>query len=402
MGEFVDGACLFRSRFGAMTLVQFEPADFPFWDHHELLAISCFPPRPLTFFVFTLSHYTCYCYNFLSGREEYSIVTITSQQMPHLYWTFFQAVIEDFKSSSWTVSPECRFTLIVTLLKSWRYTTENEIFVQSSSETNYITVDRRLTCFCNFNPYSVIDCQVNPIDLWHMVVTGRRIRVVGKSPKLVAYAAFGLASLTCPFPYRNGILLATTEHDPRVKHGVYGGAAIVGYAVDDRPPDDPRFEATIWVSATPRFDADVMGERLTARFTKFSRLMDSIFGVQLFHDPYAGVLLISITDYRTLRHVPAQDMNGWITVSDLRMFEETMTAKHWRTKTKMRKQLRSFFLSTRPNNLIQNRSTDQLITCRKFVDELIPQCRDDRHYHAVLKRHRHLIRKRLRQLRPGK
>jgi hypothetical protein len=382
-----------------MTLVQFEPPDFPFWADQELLAISCFPPCPLAFFVFTLSHHTCYCYNFLCGHDEYSIVTITSQPIPHLYWTFFQAVIGDFTSS---VTPECRFMLIVTLLRSWHFITEDEIFVQSSSEMSYITVDHRLTCFCNFNPFSVIDCQVDPIDLWHMVVTGRRIRIVGQSPKLVAYAAFGLASLTCPFPYRNGMLLAISKHDPRLKSGVYEGAAIVGYPVEHRPPDDCRFAATIWVSSTPRFDAEVMGETLTARFGKFSKLMDLIFGVQLCQDPYAGVLLASITDYRTMRQVPANEMNEWITISNLRMFEHTMTAKHWRTATKIRDHMRSFFLSTRPNNLIQSKSCDQLVICGKFIDELIPQCTNDRHYQAVLKRHRHLIRKRLRQLSGGK
>jgi hypothetical protein len=402
MGEFIDGACLFRSRSGTLTLVQYDPSDFPFWEHHELLAISCFPPHPLAFFVFTLSHHTCYCYNFLRGRDEYSIVTITSQPLPHLYWTFFQAVIEDFNNSPRTVTPECRFTLIVTLLRSWRFTTEDEIFVQSSSETSYITVDRRLTCFCNFNPFSVIDCQVDPIDLWHIVATGRRVRVVGQSPKLVAYAAFGLASLTCPFPYRNGILLATSEHDPRLRDGSYEGAAIVGYAVEHRPPDDCIFAATIWVSSTPRFDAEVMGQKLTARFNQFSKLMDFIFGVQLFQDPYAGILLTSITDYRTMRQVPTHEMNGWITVGDLRMFEQTLTAKHWRTATKINNHMRSFFLSTRPNNLIQSKSCEQLIVCGRFVDQLIPQCRNDRHYQAVLKRHRHLIKKRLHQLSGGK
>jgi hypothetical protein len=259
-----------------------------------------------------------------------------------------------------------------------------------------------LSCFGYFNPFAVIDCLCDPLELWRNVIRGHIIRVVGKSPKVVGYAAFGLASLTCPFPYRNGIVLATSDSDPRVARGDFGDCRIVGYVVEKRPPSDNRFVDTLWVSSSPRFDPAVLGERLATRAMKFAKFMDSLIGASLLRDPYSDALLLPFSADETLRQIPKQEMDGWLTVTDLRMFEQTVTVTDWRTKTRVRRSLRGFFLSILPQRLLETKSEQQLVMCADFVKEIMENSPGDRHFLAVLARHRQIIQRRLRTLRgPG-
>jgi hypothetical protein len=399
VGEFVDGALMFRQRGKHVSLVQHDPLDFPYWEYHELIAINCFPCRLVPFFAFSFSRQYCFCYHFSQGNDNFAVVVVTSQHVPQLYWQFFRDLIDNFDASPTQVTPECRYTLLLSLIGSWRTISEGEIFIQSSSEIRYVAIDRGLVYFGYFNPFAVIDCLCDPLELWRNVIRGYRIRVVGKSANVVSYATFGLTSLTCPFPYRNGIVLATSDGDPRVARG---DCRIVGYVVDKRPPSDGRFVNTLWVSTRPRFDPAVMGKQLAARAAKFSKLMDSLIGISLIRDPYSDALLLPFTADETMRQIPPQEMEGWLTLTDWKMFEQPVTVTHWRTTKRVRKPLRGFFLSILPQTLLETKSEQQLIVCADFVREVMEKSPGDRHFLAVLARHEQIIQRRLRTIRSSR
>jgi hypothetical protein len=232
------------------------------------------------------------------------------------------------------------------------------------------------------------------------ILTGQPIRVIGSSPEVVAYAVFGLASLTFPFPYRNRIILAASESDPRILKERFENAAIVGYTTNGKVTADPRFTETITVSRAGGGNPSVLEQELTPRFTRFARLMETILEAQLAHDPYSDYLQLPFADPAVIRQVPEREMRGLISLQQLQKFEATETAKRWRARRRITSHLRNFFLSVDGREVIDTKTPDQLRECEGLVATLLETYALDEHFVAVLKRHRHLIRRRLRASEP--
>jgi hypothetical protein len=394
--EFIDGAILFRQQSGFVRLVQHDPDDFRFWEYHELLVVNAFPQSFSPFYSFTFDNHLCFCHSFHFQSNLFAIIVITRQFYPELYWTFFRSIIRDFDQSPDPVTPECRFLLISSLLKSWRISNGNQIFVQSSSDLQYITVDTKLSCFSGFNPLRVIDSLCNPVHLWIHILSGHPIRVIGKSPANVAYAVFGLASLTFPFPYRNKIVLAASDLDPRLSANAFLDCAIVGYATTRKQLEDSRFAETISVSESGGMEPDALQHVLEPKFLQFARLMETILTSQLELDPYSDYLQLPFTTPEVMRYIPEKEMMGLVSIESLKEFEATETAKRWRSARRLTPHLREFFLSVRPEEVIETKTPAQVVECEKLVNHLMEKNALDEHFMAVLQRHKHLIHRRFR------
>jgi hypothetical protein len=396
VGSFVDASLLFRQQSGLVRLLRHDPDEFSFLEHLELLASNAFPASIPSFFSFNFDDRLCFCHSFQIKSDAFSIIAITSQFYPELYWHFFKSLIRDFEQSPEPVTPECRFLLISSLLKSWHLTDGNQIFVQSSSDLQYVTLDTKLSCFSYFNPLRVIDSACTPLQLWTHVVSGHPLRVIGRSPEMVAYAVFGLASLTFPFPYRNRIVMAASETDPRILAGGFEGCAIVAYATTRKQADDPRFAETLVAASSGALDPELLQKDLKSRFKGFAKLMERLLAAQLANDPYGDYLKLSFTETAVIRQVPEKEVKKIMSIEMLKEFEVTGTARQWRESKSMIPILRDFFLSISPAQVINTKTPEQLVECEKLVDLLMRHYSLDEHFTAVLQRHRHLIRRRLR------
>jgi hypothetical protein len=324
---FIDAALFFCQQSGHVRLLRHDPENFSFWEYHELLAVNAFPDSLTPFYAFNFDDHLCFCHSFQVKSDTFTIVVITSQFFPDLYWAFFKALVSDFEQSPDPVTPECRFLIISSLLKSWRIANGNQIFVQSSSDLQYVTLDAKLACFANFNPFRVLDPGCGLLPLWVHVVGGHPIRVVGRSAETVAYAVFGLASLTFPFPYRNKVVLAATNRDPRILAGDFADCSIIGFVTARRPADDGRFAASFSVSAGGAADPGQLQRELRPKSLQFVRLMEAILAAQLSQDPYSDYLQLPFTDPAVIRSIPERDMRGLISGDELRDFEATATAR---------------------------------------------------------------------------
>jgi hypothetical protein len=141
-----------------------------------------------------------------------------------------------------------------------------------------------------------------------------------------------------------------------------------------------------------------MWDQVIDMFTRLAELISIISGEQLRLDPYSDALLLPLTADEVLRRVPPKHSAGWITMGELRNFDESQTMKEWRRQRRINPETRGIFLSHLPEAALANKSPHQLAKCREYVAELEQEFAGDRHMQAVLKRHRHFIRKRLRDL----
>jgi hypothetical protein len=126
--------------------------------------------------------------------------------------------------------------------------------------------------------------------------------------------------------------------------------------------------------------------------------MELILGSQLAHDPYSAFLELPFTDPAVMRQIPEREMRGLISLQQLQRFEATETAKRWRRRRKLTEHLRDFFLSVDGRAVIDRKTPEQLPLCERLVATLLETYALDEHFVAVLKRHRRLIRRRIRAI----
>jgi hypothetical protein len=189
------------------------------------------------------------------------------------------------------------------------------------------------------------------------------------------------------------VILAATDADPRVLAGEFAGACIVAYATAGTVAPDPRFAETITVAAEGVMDPAVFERELAPRFARFAQLMETIFEAQLARDPYSAFLQLPFTDPEVMRQIPERRMRDVISLQQLRRFEATDTAKRWRGGRNLTAHLRDFFLSVDGREVIRRKTPEQLRDCERLVATLLEAHALDEHFAAVLKRHRHLIRR---------
>jgi hypothetical protein len=103
---------------------------------------------------------------------KFAFVVITKQLYLAMYEDFFRSLIRDFVESHHQILRNVTTSSYPQLLKTWHVAHVNQIFMQSSSDLQDMTIDNELCCFSNVSPLQGMDSLCDLVELWLHMLTG--------------------------------------------------------------------------------------------------------------------------------------------------------------------------------------------------------------------------------------
>lgn len=381
---------------GGKYLEHYEPQTCDICDQIQYILVNAFPNKKDSspIYAFTTQSRICYAYNFVYKTIPYSIILISQINCPLIYLKFLQDMkrsIEINTTETNDIDPEARMTLIWSTIKSWHFIDKNEAVVTFSSSPFHAILS---LSYNQFSPFNYFNTDIDYLYIWRSLLTGRRILIIsnGTTPKQMTFAAFGLASLTSFFPYREKILLCQNSQDPRLSDR----EALLDYKIICSPEfpncctsDD--FDAVLPIQIN-KVQSDIFKQLIQARNQRLYDIVSFFLSRNLITDPYSDFLEKDFAeDYSEM--ISPQMMQTIMDEKQFQDFTHTITFRTWRKNNIFNDEFRDTFLSILPEIALVNKSEEELKKCSSFLDTIKQQYPFDIHIISVIKRHKKLIKR---------
>jgi hypothetical protein len=385
-----DAICLFEHT-SKTTLVSQQPSvTIPESDLIQTLAV----PRPVRA---GLQHYAIFCYNtsslycfswaFRFANHSAAIVIATPNFYPTLFFEFLRSVAKSFSSDSEANDPRCRFLMVTSLLQSWFATGPREWQIYYPFESFTLDIAQPESCCSGFSIAPVLA----ELDLvWTCLLANDGVLIIAPTPEIASSTALACISLLGPVAYKDPCLLYTEESDPRTNSlRKYRLIATTDASLAELP-----FGVIVNIVATefpPAFDA---WHRYRAMSMRHFSGMLSMMDFYLLSNPYHDILEMPL-NYRAFKVAES------IVKRLLDDIQKTDTFRVWRRDQILRHQTRTAFLSVPPRKAVAKLAPRDYPRALKWLELIGKKYARDHHLQSVLKVHRALITKALKQKRPS-
>ena len=402
--SFCDSCCLIGLNNDSRYLLKYEPHDFNFLDQLQFILLNSFPKSNKTsqnIYSFTIDSKLCYTYNFEYNEQLYSIVLISAIPCPYIYIKFLKDMKESIEGEI-SVDPDCRLTLIWSTIQSWHFINQREAVLNFSNKPFTVDFDLQLQSYGNFVPYKYFNHDDDKfIDIWRALLIGRRILIHGDDspPEDLSDAAYAIASLSGPFPYRENIFISQTIDDPRL------------YLKNDNPIDNCKLVSVPELSNNFGFKNDFdfilkiernsknyedIKEKIQKRNQRVYSIVTYMLKRKLIVDPYSDLIEKEFIDDNYNDIINNETQRLTINKSQITEFKNTETFKLWRRSAIIRDDFREIFLSTAPELALYQKDPSQLHECMKFLDLILSSFKGDNNVAFVVRKHKKVIKKLLR------
>ncbi|KAH0795792.1 hypothetical protein GPJ56_000293 [Histomonas meleagridis] len=249
----------------------------------------------------------------------------------------------------------------------------------------------------SFNPIKWLGPNADLQQIWHALLSNKGILVYGSNAYHVSNAIFSILSLASPVRYVEDYLIYTRLGDPRFAEVIEGSRKykVVGTTNILALERCNQFEVTIIlperVQNPNKNSSNEIRNKIEKRETRLLGKVLDIIDRKLETDPYFSLLLkeFSVVDLYNLQ--PKKKESKKLKFEEILDFMKTKTFISWRKKVVFRSTLRDGFLSTPPDKAINENNPIVLKKMLKMVKYLINKNKEDLHFIAVLKKHKHIL-----------
>ncbi|OHT12625.1 hypothetical protein TRFO_03663 [Tritrichomonas foetus] len=401
--SFCDACCLVEmNQGGSRYPIHFEPPDYYFSDQLQYIVINAFPKAKKIandIYAFSIDTHMCYAYNFTYNNTPYSIILLSLIPCPYIFISFLRDIKKSIDSEDVEIDPECRLTLIWSTIKSWRFVNQFEATITFSNRPFTATFDLQLQNYGHFSPFKYFDFDTEYLFIWRAILTGRRVIIISNNrctPTDMHEAAFGLASLSGPFPYRENILIIPNPADPRLRdRNILRKSKIICVPKFPKALQQNDYSAilTIYKNNRPSY---LISEQIDIRNRRVYRIVTYLLKRNLIVDPYSDLIESDFIDDDLNEIITENTMNLTLNFEQFRDLQNSTSFKIWRRATTIRDDFRDIFLSTLPEVALSGKNEETLKKCLEFIHTIMEIFRDDEHVMYVARRHEKLINKVLR------
>jgi hypothetical protein len=328
-----------------------------------------------------------FAWSFRFGVKCASVVLVTSCFYPSLFFDFWHAVAEAFpRNSSAESDPICRFGFAKSLLQSWSRSQDGKsVSVNFPSESFSMDISNHENLVGRFN---VAPLCPNVPDVWYHLLSNKPVLIIAPSPEIASSSAIAAMSLVAPIKYSDPFLLFTSPSDLRADEIAGAGYKLVASC-------DPNFDATpyslvITINSSRFGHESHIQKQFQRRTERYFAILLAMMNYELLKNPYFDILGCPIiVDTIQLAKDADRDL--------LRRIQDTQTFKVWRKRQITRDQVRTAFVSSLPQQAVSFVEKGQCKMAGEALDMIEASFPGDLHLKAVLKAHRVMLKKKMRQ-----
>ncbi|OHS93024.1 hypothetical protein TRFO_40661 [Tritrichomonas foetus] len=439
MALFCDAACLVKfTREKGAHIVKLVPEDFDFGGNDQFIVSCAFPElysQADSIFASSIHCANCYTWSFIFDKTQYSIILSSHHFLADVFLNFLQSIKACFSGKD----PDFIFNETWKLVTSWPYDqpkntltiispTTNENNDKSNKRTNSnsnrnlnadldnnssrtccgvdfdydvesheISLGNHQIFFSAFDPGVWLGVDVNYHIIWHTLLTGKNILLVGDNPYQVTNAVFSVISLCMPFMYCEEYLAFTRLGDPRFAEVINGSTRykIVG-TTNRLVLERCKQFSVIGVLKDPIDPKIDVRDPIYRRSKSLTLKLEDVLNDLIDEDPYSDYLGLNIVK---------EDLEGYfshskarskqLTIEEVLEFQKTHTFRKWRKAISGRPTFRDAFLSVQPMQVLENRKDEELEHILDILQTLEKKYENDGHMLAVIGRHKHIAKQKL-------
>lgn len=340
--------------------------------------------------VFNTENFYGHAWTFNFENRFYSIIIATISFRPALYTKFLQAVKQSFENDTST-DPEARMGLVKSLIESWNYDSTDKLVVNFPYQT--FTVDLAHTSNWT-EEYDISPLSSLIEHLWKALISNSGVLIVGANAEICSNALLAALSIIEPLRYMDKMLIYTNRNDPRFKEILDGSSEYKLVATTEQFfPQKTQFHVVVRIPSgafTPTPELQTQYQERTVRF--FAIAMGAM-NQSLLVNPYFDLL------ERPIDNIQRYTQNS--PLFDRRFFEKvekTETFRRWRSRKRMRDQLRGAFLSVPPKDAVAFVKDEELLKAKEELERIYNSSEGDEHFRIILGMNRKLVDKRIRSL----
>lgn len=393
MTVFCDACCLFELNNDEIKCIStYYPQNFDFEGQLDIITVNSFPDTymPQAFYCFTTSKHFCYVWMFTYNKKRFSIILISQKIYPYLFFRFLEDMQDSITKQAIDIDPEMRLTLIWSTLASWHITSKDEAIIQFTEQPFQVDMKMIEKNYNQYCPFKYFGTETNFTLIWKCVYIDARILVLGspKDPYILSKAVFGVTCMSGSFPFQGPILIAISENDPRL----FGDISKYKLVATTNKTSHLENQFGLEITINPSFEYyENAKEIVRVKNKKMLRITEYLIDRQLLIDPYSEFFEKSIICDDLTKSMSKKLQQMTLNIDEFRLFAQTEKLRVWRKENRMRPSFRDSFLSSVPEEVLSKKTTEELIQCRGFLDEIAKNYINDIHVQSVVRTHRKII-----------
>jgi hypothetical protein len=337
-----------------------------------------------TVFCFNVATSYEFTWAFRYGYKSAALVAVSSRFWPSLFFDFWRAVADCFPPErSEDSDPMCRFGFVKSLLATWAMRND-VVHVTYPLESFSMKAQDCANWMANF---SIGPLYPHGARIWRELLANQSILIIATTPEIACAAVIAALSLLKPYRYSDPFLLHTTRKDirsPRISEGYY---KLVG--TTDQDFDPAPFDMVIAIRGNKFEDDPELKYQCQRKTERYFAILMSLMNYELLKNPYFDILEYPI-DIEKVQNTKDADRDLLVKMQRGAIFRD------WRKLVIVRDQVRTAFVSTPPEQAMEYvtpENCQKALDCLTKIEEAFP---GDFHLMAVLKKHRTMLKKKMR------
>ena len=365
MNQFFDSCCLIEySRSNGSKIIKTLPKNLDLKEDLPILLSCCFPEKLIQSSIhsFSLTYHICFSWSFLFNDTYYSIVILSKHCFAYLFCQFLKNVEKNYLK----LDPLISFLKIFELLNSWKISKLNELLLNYPDHQFTTPLDSSHSFYFQFEPTIFLNKNAPFDEIWNCLLTNKGILIVGESAEIVSKTIFSLLSIIAPLKYSEPILVYTRLGDPRFAEIINGNLKwkIVGTTNKLVIERCKQFKLILNIETKSSYPLPEIRINLQKRTSKILKNFEIFMNRNLEIDPYSELIGNNLNEKQLLEIYPQSNSKKLspkrLTIDELKKFQNSLSFLDWKKHNLSRRQFRETFLSFNPNDILLNRSFNDL------------------------------------------